>query len=111
MDEKNNQEAIDGFEDVVTIEQGHIENKKLEEAKWSFKSLSNLVTLYAKEKNTDKCTETYKRLLNYKGDDVNENELNKSISSILDSLEDVGDDRQLVEMYNITEEILTKGKY
>jgi len=66
------------------------------------------VSLHAKEKNSDKCTEFYKKLLNYKGDDVNENELNKAISSILDSLEDIGDDRQLVDMYNITEEILTK---
>lgn len=70
--------------------------------------MTSLVTLYAKEKKVDKCAETYKKLLNYKGDDVNENLLNKAISSILDSLEDIGDDRQLVEMYNITDEVLTK---
>jgi len=67
------------------------------------------VVLYGLVKKNEKCVETYRKLLNYKGDDVNENHLDKAISGILDSLEEGGDDRLLVEIYNITDEVLTKN--
>ena len=108
MEDKNFDDAIEGFEEVIELEQGYLGKKKLEEAKWSFKALKNLVVMYGKVKKNEKCSETYRKLLNYTGDDVNENHLNKAISSILDSLEEGGDDRQLVDMYNITDEVLTK---
>lgn len=108
MEEKNFDDAIEGFEEVVELETDFITKKKLEEAKWTFKSLQNLAILYGKVKKNDKCTETYRKVLTYKGDDVTENILDKAISAILDSLEEGGDDRLVVEMYNITDEVLTK---
>lgn len=108
MEDGDINEAIEGFEEAFQLEQDYLKEKKLEETKWSFKSLKNLVTLYGKAKKGKKCAETYKKMLEYKGDDVNENQLNKAISSVLDTLEDLGDGRQLVEMYNITDDILTK---
>jgi len=108
MEEKNYDDAIEGFEEVVELEAEFLSKKKLDEAKWTFKSLQNLSVLYGKVKNNEKCLETYKKLLTYKGDDVSENLLDKAISEILGSLEEAGDDRVLVDMYNITDELLTK---
>ena len=67
-----------------------------------------MAILYAKVKNFEKCQETYKTVLHYKGDDVSENILDKAIFAILDTIEETGEDRQLVDMYNITDEVLTK---
>eukprot|EP01091_Cochliopodium_minus_P008890 TRINITY_DN208_c0_g1_i1.p1 TRINITY_DN208_c0_g1~~TRINITY_DN208_c0_g1_i1.p1 ORF type:complete len:370 (+),score=127.38 TRINITY_DN208_c0_g1_i1:295-1404(+) len=71
--------------------------------------MQNLGLIYGKLKKNDKIQEIYKKILTYKGDDITENILDKAISSILDSLEETGDDRLLVDMYNITDEILTKN--
>eukprot|EP01091_Cochliopodium_minus_P008891 TRINITY_DN208_c0_g1_i2.p1 TRINITY_DN208_c0_g1~~TRINITY_DN208_c0_g1_i2.p1 ORF type:complete len:446 (+),score=161.44 TRINITY_DN208_c0_g1_i2:66-1403(+) len=109
FEEKNWEDAAEGFEGVIELEADFLSKKKLDEAKWTFKSMQNLGLIYGKLKKNDKIQEIYKKILTYKGDDITENILDKAISSILDSLEETGDDRLLVDMYNITDEILTKN--
>ena len=83
------------------MEKKFLDNKKVDSAKWSFKSLQQLVLILLKLKKTSEVLPVYKELLAYKGADANENLLSKAINSILDAVASVEDDELSAAEYKM----------
>uniref|UniRef100_A0A7S2PLH7 PCI domain-containing protein n=1 Tax=Leptocylindrus danicus TaxID=163516 RepID=A0A7S2PLH7_9STRA len=107
-DDMNRQEALDGFEHVITMQREHGDELKSSSRKWTFKALKQLVKMHLGNSSTVSatCTSTaddnhqeqlqesqllqsYNRLLDYimssSGDNiVTPNEIEKGINSILE---------------------------
>jgi hypothetical protein len=72
------------------MEKDFLASKDVTEAKWTFKSLQEIVMLSFKLNKPDEVIKTYKELLAYKGEDVNDNLLTRAISKVLDTVSGMG---------------------
>jgi len=81
-------EAIKGYEKVVTLEK--------EKGEWGFKALKKLTKLYFKKANNKKVVDKFKQLMEYTKSAVTSNYSEKGINSILDSI-GAGKDLGLIE--------------
>ncbi|KAG2448992.1 hypothetical protein HYH02_005746 [Chlamydomonas schloesseri] len=96
-------EAIDGFKQVVEMEQ--------EKGEWGFKSLKQLVKLHYKLGQYAKMMESYRLMLSYaEGSTITKNASEKKINSLLDFMGGASDMQVLQEFYEATLKALEKAK-
>lgn len=84
-------EALASFRKTVKMEKEFLASGDVTEAKWTFKSLQEIVMLCFKLNKPVDVAEAYKQMLAYKGDDVNDNLLTRAISKVLDAVGSSGD--------------------
>merc|ERR1711991_1252199 len=104
MEEGKVDKAIAAFRKTVRMEKEFLASKDVKEAKWTFKSLQEIVLLLMKAKKVkgDEILTAYKEMLSYKGDDVNDNLLTRAISKVLDTIGSLGDADLEASMYEAT---------
>jgi len=98
--EENIDEAIKGFENVISMEE--------EKCEWGFKSLKRLTKLYFQKENYKKVTETFRLLMEYTKSAVTSNYSEKGINAILDFVGNGKDLAVIEELYNIALEGLKR---
>lgn len=102
MEEGKTKEALASFRKTVKMEKEFLASKDVKEAKWTFKALQEIVLLSFKLNKADDIVKSYKEMLAYKGDDVNDNLLTRAISKILDTVSTSGDADLEAAMYEAT---------
>lgn len=96
--EENNQKAMKLFLEVVTLEQ--------EKGKWGFKALKRLVKLCFRLKDYEKMMQHYRQMLSYVKSSVTQNVSEKTITSILETVNHAHEMALLQEFYEATLETL-----
>jgi len=81
-------EAIKGFEKVLTLEKG-------QKGEWGFKTLKNLTKLYFKMGNEKKVVEKFSAFMDYAKSAVSSNVSEKALNSILDTISNAKDMKSL----------------
>lgn len=96
-------DALKGFEQVVTMEQG--------QGEWGFKALKQVVKLHFKMGNTKAMLESYREMLTYIKSAVTRNASEKKINSLLDHVSAATSDLKLLqEFYQITLDAMAEAK-
>ncbi|BDA40631.1 COP9 signalosome complex subunit 2 [Coccomyxa sp. Obi] len=102
MLEGDPQEALRGFQEVVSMEG--------DKGEWGFKALKQIVKLHFKLGNTDKMLEAYREMLSYTKTAVTRNASEKKINSLLDFVSSSTDMKLLQDFYGTTLEALMEAK-
>lgn len=102
MLEGDPQEALRGFQEVVSMED--------EKGEWGFKALKQIVKLHFKLGITDKMLEAYREMLSYTKTAVTRNASEKKINSLLDFVSSSTDMKLLQDFYGTTLEALMEAK-
>ena len=91
MEDGKSKAALAAFRKTVKMEKDFLKAGDVTEAKWTFKSLQEIVALSLKLNQGADALSGYKEMLAYKGDDVNDNLLTRAISRVLDAVPSIGD--------------------
>ncbi|GFR39870.1 hypothetical protein Agub_g371 [Astrephomene gubernaculifera] len=102
LESEDPREAIDGFKQVVDMEQ--------EKGEWGFKALKQLVKLHYKLGQYGKMMDSYRLMLSYADGAVTRNASEKKINSLLDFMGGASDTQVLQEFYEATLTALEKAK-
>ncbi|EIE26723.1 PCI-domain-containing protein [Coccomyxa subellipsoidea C-169] len=102
MLEGDPQEALKGFQEVVSMEE--------DKGEWGFRALKQIVKLHFKLGNTDSMLEAYREMLSYTKSAVTRNASEKKINSLLDFVSSSTDMKLLQDFYGTTLDALVEAK-
>lgn len=102
LEGENYQEALEGFEKVVALENN-------DKGEWGFKAYKQIVKVQYRLGNTDAMLNAYRELLSYTKTAVTRNQGEKKINSLLDHVSTSSNMRLLQDFYAITLDALKEA--